>query len=224
MENLDGEFQDKIPYFPKHSRFCMSSYSAKWAYVPIHKNASSIGIEFFSKKCGWKSYIGKHREVFTKDKNFLIFVREPISRWISGVSEYFNIMRNANHKDNTPLPLDDMIYDLLVDGVSFDVHTEPQATFLYNLPYRKCKLILMDENFTSNVKDFAEQELGVEFDSSFFHTDNITAYEQSIRSELKNRLLNNPQHLNKLKLHLNGDYFLLSQFDIELKPWNEYCK
>ena len=217
-----GEFPLKVPYFSRHGHRCITADSTKWAYIPIHKNASSNGREFFVNTCGWNleydwceiNASGHVNDTTkTKDKQFLIFMREPISRWISGVSEYFNILGK---------PLDEGMYDLLVDGCSFDTHTEPQSSFLSELEYKHCKVIMMDEHFVPNLQSFVEGELGADFSKFNMLPDIVSAEERSMRSELKGQLLNNPQYLNKLKFHLFGDYYLLNRFNINLKPWHEY--
>jgi hypothetical protein len=86
--------------------------------------------------------VNKIKNYFIKNNyKFYAIIREPKSRYISGLQEFI--------KRYNP-PLDFIIFNLKHNKFIFDEHTSPQYCFLF-LCDNKCNYLKIDENLSSKV-------------------------------------------------------------------------
>lgn len=129
----------------------MISPDKKYFYLNIPKNSSS-----FIKKClgslGWsfdniRSY---------PDAKIIVALRDPVKRWISGISEYLfmyhtvtidNIAEPFNY-GFLPLIGDKLGVSLLFERITFDDHTERQCVFLKDIDLNRCIWLYVDKDFS----------------------------------------------------------------------------
>ena len=128
------------------------------AYIPIPKNASQFGMKYF---CEGYNLIDKQdwSDKDIKDKNFIIFLRDPVQRWLWGISEF---IYQEKYNYNRPLNLeDDSILSLLFSGANFDAHTTPQMYFFEGLNLVNCYFFDIDDrNFTGKLNFFCHKMFG----------------------------------------------------------------
>jgi len=108
--------------------------------VGIPKNASSSGNKFYS----YNNFLKSNFNTFTPDE-YIVIIRDPVERWISGVIEY--LMGNygklkfkniCDYLDNK------LVKEILFDQVIFDVHTLPQIVYINGLDISKIKFYYQD--------------------------------------------------------------------------------
>jgi len=162
------------------------------AYVNIPKNASS-----FIKGClmGSKSNWVYHDHLI-KANRYLVALRDPIERWVSGMAEYEFNSKQTNI-DYQQIILDD--------------HTETQDYFIQDIVIDKTDFIMVNENLRKNLKRWFN-EFGYIID-----IDNITQYNASLNTEkqqLKNKYQaivdSSPDFVLKLKQYYANDYKLIN--------------
>ena len=91
-------------------------YTNNFTYTHIPKNASS-----FVKGClinnGWQ-----YSNTFVENKHYIVVLRDPLERWLSGMAEY---QTNSNQLD--------LDVHTIFNTITFDDHTETQYYFLKHL-------------------------------------------------------------------------------------------
>jgi len=168
------------------------------AYVNIPKNASS-----YTKGCLMGSdhtWVSCHLPDDVRE--FLVVLRDPIDRWVSGMAQY---QLNSNRPN---LSLEEIF-----ETVTFDDHTELQTFFLQNVDFKHTTFLYVDSTF--------EAQLGSWMLGKGFITENIlNNYEFANRASedhrvfmkngLKEVLENNAQYVQKLRNHFAADYDLIA--------------
>lgn len=130
----------------------MASPDGKYFYLNIPKNSSS-----FIKKClssiDW--VYGNINDY--PDAKVIVALRDPIKRWVSGISEYL-FMYHTDVIDNIADPFnygfmpmlgDKLGMSLLFGRMTFDDHTERQSLFLKGIDLNKCTWLFVDKDFSA---------------------------------------------------------------------------
>ena len=135
----------------------MVSPDNKYFYVNIPKNSSSF-IKSRLTEIGWEYANIKDYPNATP----IVVLREPISRWVSGISEYLfmyhlpiidNLCEPFNY-DFYPLIGEKLGMGLLFDKITFDDHTERQCMFLTCIKsLNDCIWLKTDSNFNKNFSE-----------------------------------------------------------------------
>lgn len=106
-------------------------------YIHIPKNASS-----FVKGClinnGWQ-----HSDTFIEADRYLVVLREPLDRWLSGIAQY---LVNSNQ-----IALD---IETIFKTITFDDHTEQQTYFLKNVDLIKTTFLKCNSDLRKNLNKF----------------------------------------------------------------------
>jgi hypothetical protein len=162
-------------------------------YINIPKNASS-----FVKGClmGSKSSWVYYDHMMSADK-YLVVLRDPIDRWVSGIAQFMAIESNKN------IPLND-----LVNNITFDDHTELQTYFLQGVDLDCCEFIRADKNLRTVLKQWLNDNGYVS------NVDNVPNLNQGNETE-KNKFAilvdDNKQIKLKLAEHYAKDYELINR-------------
>ena len=163
------------------------------AILLIPKNASST----LSKNCSnaWRREWYRHLHD-TKITKYVVLLREPLRRWVSGVVEYCV----KNKKDIRTLDLDKIV---------FDEHTVPQFEHCYFLNPDKCDFYVLEDN---GIKEIYEN-----YDIKHGYVVNANEAKEVKEKEmliewLKNYLSKNPNFREKIKKFYARDYSIIKQY------------
>jgi len=198
---------DPLKYWERKGHIfgqCYSNVDNNLVYINIPKNASNWVKENIL-RLNW-SATNYHSHDFSQSTIFLVVLRDPVERWISGIAEYF--VRYHPTIKNFPQELLEIIFDI----VSLDDHTEKQSYFLHQIRkdctyFFNCKDIsrtfpsfLSNQGIENNFQDTAPVYVTDEYAAQYFYKNYFT--------ELLN---SNSRYLNKIKTHFKDDYDLISQ-------------
>lgn len=185
---------------------CFYCGSTSTTYIHIPKNASSFIKTSLVNTKDWF-----HCEKFLTNDHYLISLRDPIDRWLSGMAQLI-------HSDT----ITDWNEELIFNTITFDDHTEEQVYFLQKLNLEKeldkCTFFKVDDTLSSKL---AKWQL-----ANFVKYEN-TVYPSTARSakinvgtdthgrieivqKLQSMIDNNPEYLLKLKEHFASDYNLFN--------------
>ena len=182
---------------------CMTTLEQDLMYVNIPKNASSWTKPNL-KDLGWVDF-NYHYDRFYR-KHAMIVLRDPINRWLSGICEYFALY----HPTIDTSQFNSAFYDLLIDQVTVDDHTEKQFYFIEGLNYDRVTFFMCDENYRLDFSNFLKEH---GYENKYQRYDyQHTTKECPIRSKFKKifeSLLLEPKYLDKIKEHYKRDYELL---------------
>jgi len=141
-------------------------------------------------------------------EKFIVVMRDPYDRWLSGIAEYFGEYFN-DHEGifeylNNPLTL-----KLLAQRVSFDDHTESQLFFLQNVPLEKCVFLRQEQGLNFKISEYFRTVLNIPNNISSekpVHVSTGGSWNGRVKQHL-NRLLreNNVEYMNVLKT-MEQDY------------------
>lgn len=198
-------------------------------YVPITKVASTYLRRALPARSfdlyNWCWYQSSDQPPNQIDMNFLVMLRDPVQRWISGATEFWSRCRpQQNWQDMDFL-------SSLFDQIEFDVHTLPQSDFLTEINLDKTTWLLMgqevaahhwfsDHSIDLRAVEIQERNLGnarpqVYFDTNGERCNDNSAAEISIHSALIQRAIYDYINANsdcreKIKQYYRKDYDLIS--------------
>ena len=217
-DNFNPDFQRhiKITYERSRSGIVASKFSSidaefygrhdiEYCFVPIFKNAHNYGKQFFSS-------LGFAPTENFSDKKFIIFFREPVNRWVSGICQWFNY---ASTLEQTSLPLDykidNVMMNMLFSTVEVDRHTQKQLDFLTGLSLQKCVFFNLDDpNFETDLKNFVRDKLGITQKLPQLKPSNVLendVFKLEIQKQLLNALQSNVRK-SIIENYYNEDSFL----------------
>lgn len=159
---------------------CYPIINSKKFYVNIPKNATNWA-KGWAKKNNLRISNYHATNLLEQDYQPIIFLREPLDRWYSGITEYLH--RYGVVPTNYQFSED--ILSLLLERVAFDEHTEEQALFLENIDTENCIFFRVDDNLIANFKHYCEHELGQDPNLIRNNKDHATV---GYKKELYNRL------------------------------------
>jgi len=161
-------------------------------YVHIPKNASS-----FIKGCLIGCYgMWRHSETLVPADEYLIALREPIERWISGIAEYCY---------NTGIML---TVDQALEQITFDDHTEHQVYFIQEVDLSKATFLRVDERLRNNLEHWVKQfnyrtniQIALEYNTS-------TGAKREFIVRFNEEINQNPLYRARLEEYFAEDYKL----------------
>lgn len=185
---------------------CMSKHDTNLLYINIPKNASSWTKPNLIDH-GWEHYNYHTDNLY--HKHAMVVLRDPVSRWLSGIAEYMFI----NHKNIDCSKFDKPFFDLIFDRIAFDDHTELQILFVEGI--KNCTFFLCDENYKLNFSNFLKEH-GVSNSYQNYENQHVTSADV-VRQKFKNifqlALESNPEYLKKVKWYFNKDYDLINSIN-----------
>ena len=188
---------------------CMSSPTSDLMYVNIPKNASS-----WTKPnlldLGWEFYNYHYDHMY--QKHSMVILRDPVERWLSGICEYFTLY----HRDVDTTEFNSAYYELVIDQVTFDDHTEKQVYFIDGLNSNKTTFFWCDADYRGHFGQFlTNQGIANNYRKyNYQHTTEDREDGDTSRSNFKKLfkpLLDNPKYLDKIKQHYKLDYELINK-------------
>lgn len=160
-------------------------------YVHIPKNASS-----FIKGCLLGSQKFTYSLSLVKNNRYLVVLRDPIDRWISGMAEY---EFNSKQKNIT------------YQQITFDDHTETQWYFLDGVILDRCDFIMINDTFKDNLNQwFNEQGYIIDINNATKFNVSQGTSKEILKSKYQTIVDNDPEFVLKLKKHYANDYKLIN--------------
>jgi hypothetical protein len=195
------------------------------AYIPIEKCGSEWGQKYFQKCLNFDKEIIRdtHANVINPYPYiFIVFMRNPVRRWISGMAEYCRQKYGEDYK------FTDNEFDLLCEGVVFDVHTFSQYSFIEDLPISQIKIFDLDHpEFRNHLRSFLSSQsvfsdCDVEIYNATEHDSAKKRYYDLFRSELRN----NPDREKHVSFRYYRDFqfinYIRANIDEELATGLDY--
>lgn len=199
---------------------CYGNEALKYAYVPIPKNAHTWGRKFFDTQCQMRTPYNWQIDDLS-DFSFIVFLRDPIERWIKGITTYLmerpdrwqRLLQDYTNGENYN-------FDLIFDGVTFDTHTAPQSLFIESLDTNTVTFFNTDvDNFQNSLRKFIlEKNLGI---PGFLPPENITKDDSDrlkLQNVIRDKLYNNKNYMENVRGRLHGDFMLCQKIKFYNTP------
>jgi hypothetical protein len=194
------------------------------AFINIPKN-SSTSVKNALTPTGWEIF--DLHEIDQANMHYLVLLRNPFERWISGIAEYLtmyhgNVIDDLScEHDLGSLPIlgQRLALSIIFDKFQFDDHTDLQCSFLLDLPWDQCTFIFIDSDLNTNLNQFlvahsmAPVKLGNENSASHGTARNLTV-KLSIQKMLTRILENSPERREKLQEYLWPDLQLINRVNM----------
>jgi nicotinamide riboside kinase len=196
--------------------FCLANHRPgveRFLYVVIPKNASSFVTDGL-RNMGWSS--AYYQEIYKPNRNqkVLVILRDPYQRWISGMVQYLSMYHGDTIKSITK-----DIFELLVDKVVFDDHTELQSYYLNGIDTNDCVFL----NAKDNIRGWLNKTLIEKFsenntpfiDIGLLNNSQLDYSHKFFKEELLKNLNNNISAVEKIKSYYKKDYDLINSIQYE---------
>ena len=200
----DGGMLNRLDHKGHTFGACMSALDENLMYVQIPKNASSW-TKPNVKDLGWADF-NYHYDNFYK-KHAIVVLRDPVDRWLSGICEYFTLY----HADINVDEFNKSFYDLMMDQIALDDHTERQYLFIEGLSLKNITFFLCDTNYRIDFSNYLKQQ-GFNNKYNRYEYQHTTAGSDT-RSKFKKifePLLSESKYLNKVQDFYKKDYELMN--------------
>jgi len=178
---------------------CWLDHTKTTSYVHIPKNASSYvkGCLTESGKWSYRAWVPPSTVI----EKYVIILRDPIVRWISGYAQYCKNCKSVNLDINQ-----------VTDQVTFDDHTEKQTYFLDGVDLDKAIFFRADGTLRDTFsKWFAESGYGSSPVTMARINDSHLDYRHDIKKLLEKMLTSD--HYDKLTAFFQDDYNLIKSID-----------
>jgi hypothetical protein len=188
---------------------CHYNPGIKNIYINIPKNAST-NIRQAISNANFLSTNVINSLVFPEYKSSVVVLRDPIERWVSGISTYLAVYYStedflSNIQNNK------WFLNLLFERISFDDHTEQQVFFLQPFNLTNAYFFLADNDSSELEFRLTQFYLGegvkINFDPAernYRKDDLINKFFKEFLFDDKNR-----KFLEQLKKHFSDDYELI---------------
>jgi hypothetical protein len=185
----------------------------KYFYLNIPKNASTFTNNVLNDN-GWEFW-NISDGVF---KEAILILRDPVERWISGITTYINlwILYNEYNSDQFITDYNKLVERFIFDTVVFDDHTMPQSFFINNIPAHITKHYVWANRSTlvDSISTISRYKLLVNlntFDNSKELNPGSKQLDDFIRSKLT------PELISKIQQAYKEDYNLINSVNIHGK-------
>ena len=165
-------------------------------YIHIPKNASSFVKGVLIGSGGF----WHHSETLINSNENLIILRDPIDRWLSGITQYLHNSKQI-----------DMPMELVFDKITFDDHTDLQTYFLQGVDLTSATYMMVDDLLRANLNDWVigngyrtNVDIAIQYNASK-DDERITT-----KDYYANLLEQLPDLVLKLKEHFAEDYKLIN--------------
>jgi hypothetical protein len=203
---------------PPHDRFI----------VNIPKNASSYILDWASRH-GWRAALAAD---YNSISEVIVILRDPVERWISGISQYICTYIQSVHGPNGPVidgmlvtehdyfltadlfikQYTDLTERLFIDAASrFDDHVWPQSELIKGLlPAAKTTYFYLDNDLNAHLAQYLgfSEFVGVDRNQG---SDNPE--QKKIQEFFQDRLLTRPELKQRLMRHYQDDYDLIGSVE-----------
>lgn len=179
----------------------MSSPINDFMYINIPKNAST-----WTRSClassNWEIY-NYHTDRLLH-KHSLVVLRDPIDRWVSGIAEYMYLY----HRETDTAHLSKSFFDLILDRVAFDDHTEKQVLFIEQLNINNTTFFWCDSTYRNKFSSFLNST-GLSNNYNAIDYQHVTDHDpvrKRFKEIFKKTLNENSKYQMQLKNYFSDDY------------------
>lgn len=192
--------------------------------VSIPKNASSL-LNDWTMRNGWSSAVVGDNCDWSRCQELVVVLRDPLSRWISGIVQYINTYILSVYGENGPIypgetvtefdfvmSADDFIssYNQTTERLLFDVifqfddHVWPQLDFFEKLmPHVPRSYFYMDQQFTDKISSY----LNIDFDQDLdYNSSKSNRNMKTLQNFFIDRLAVRPELKSRIIKAYNRDY------------------
>jgi hypothetical protein len=192
-----------------------ASQSTNYCYVPLGKNAHNWG------KIVFRDFLDFVEEPWDEnpDKIYIIFLRDPIDRWLSGITQYIELLKFSDNEQlkkfiKPSTRLDPLHLELIFEHIGFDGHSGTQFPWITIYQTNPCVYFYMNNtHFVEQVRHFMK--------GKFKNAVNIPTYkvndgkQNPFRTRLKDQILNalevHPEYKVKLDAYFKKDYEFINK-------------
>jgi len=165
-------------------------------YVHIPKNASSFAKGVLIGSGGF----WHHSETLINSKENLIVLRDPIDRWLSGITQYLHNSRQV-----------DMPVEQVFDKITFDDHTDLQTYFLQGVDLTSATFMTVNDDLRANLNDWiVDRGYRTNVDIAIQYNASRDDHRITTKDYYANLLGQQPELVLKLKEHFAEDYKLIN--------------
>jgi hypothetical protein len=190
--------------------------------INIPKNASSFLLDWTVRN-GWSTAIAHNQPL----NELIIVIRDPVERWISGISQYINTYILSVYGPNGPIfpgdpvtefdhamSAEDFVKDynqvterLLFDLIfQFDDHVWPQCDFFKDLKSQKQTYFYINSQFTDKISNY----LNIDFvDNLDYNSGNNNHNIKLLQDFFTHRLQMRPELVKRIARAYREDYTLI---------------
>lgn len=208
------------------------SPDSKKFIVSIPKNASSY-MASWAQKNNWPTINIDNSTEWDSIEEIIVILRDPVSRWVSGICQYINTYilsvqgpngpifdpQDANPKYDYYMPAEQFIteYTQLTERLFFDVislfddHVVPQNEFIKHLrPQTPRKYFYVDNNLNTKIANYLSLTV---FDDQDLVTNSAETNRDILLLQkfFKQRLVDRPELAKRVAEHYADDYNLIAQ-------------
>jgi hypothetical protein len=196
--------------------------------INVPKNASSYMLDWAGKH-GWKSALADH---FPSIDEMLVILRDPVERWVSGISQYICTYIQSVYGPNGPVfpgmtvtehdyfltadgfidQYTDLTERLFIDSASrFDDHVWPQTEIINGVLAGVTRTYFyLDQDLNRNIADY----LGfTEMPGLDFNKGDDNPEQKKIQAFFQDRLKKRPELKERLINHYHLDYSLIKSVE-----------
>ena len=193
---------------------CLINHNTKQFYVLIPKNASTWLREKLPK---YNFVLGNYHTDNLLEKNYtpVIVLRDPVSRWTSGISEFLlrrSIISMTSWKDH----ITQSLINLIFARIALDEHTESQSMYLEGIDTEHGIFFEHNDDLNSNIS----YHLKTQDITNTLDTSEKKYQSTGIKREVINYFTNLLRHNKQLRQKVN-DYY---QVDTDLITSVKYYK
>lgn len=214
------------PLSPDDCRIFQTQY-VTYCYVPITKVASTYLRRALPAQefdiYNWCWYRDQGPLPSKEDLNYVVVLRDPVDRWISGVTEFWSRAYPAIDWDDPRAVIEQL------GVIEFDVHTQPQIDFLSHVDFARTVWLRCDQSIDRwfeehgiKLRPVADQDsnpghtrVPVYFDDQGQRISDPTlavchSVDSSVVQQAARLALNNVDLYQRVKQHYKCDYDLVN--------------
>lgn len=189
----------------------------KFFYVPIPKNSSSY-MTALLRENNWQLFNFLYDNI--EDKKCIILLRDPVDRWITGISQYLcsYVINDGYNANDVIKDWSKLVEKIVFDRVIFDDHTEQQCYFFNSIPLDNCVFFDSTNNPEVAVKKYLNThgcDLNIQLSLPKNESNGNSEHAKFVKwfTEL---LQNNNYLIDRLKDVYHDDYNLLKMVDFHV--------
>lgn len=130
---------------------CWHSEEHNIVYINIPKNASTWCKQVFQ-DLDFKP--AQYQELDLSSKDIIVILRDPVDRWISGISQFLGIQ----HRNLLNTGCVDDILQIVTESVAFDDHTDEQIYFIDKVPRNRVIYFEFNNNLKYNLHNYLDSK------------------------------------------------------------------